>query len=203
MIIYSKEIIINKIYNEFLISKKKLLVVSIAGLSRSGKTTLSRDISKFLESKNIRNEIMSLDSWIIDFRKRKKNSTVFERYEMNEIENSIYQAVSGMLVKCPKYESVSRKRIKNSYSKLIKIDEGVLIIEGVVSLIRKSFFQFSAFKIFVEIRDILRIKRLIQFYRDKKKFPKMKYKKIIFTREEEEKKNIMNSKENANYTLSL
>ena len=203
MIIYSKEIIINKIHNEFLISKKKLLIVSIAGLSRSGKTTLSKDISKFLDSKNIRNEIMSLDSWIIDIRKRKINSTVLERYEMNEIENSIYQAANGMLVKCPKYVSVSRKRIKNSYSKLIKIDEGVLIIEGVISLIRKSFFQFSDFRIFVEIRDVLRIKRLIEFYRDKKKISKKKYKKIIISREAEEKKNIMNSKKNTNYILSL
>lgn len=122
---------------------------------------------------------------------------------MNNIDDSISKAVNGFLVKCPKYESESRRRIKHEYSKLIKIDKGVLIIEGVISLVKTSFYKFSDFKIFIEIKDSLRIKRLINFYRDKKKLNKIQYKKIILSRELEEKKIIINSKKNSNYILSL
>lgn len=72
MIISSKEILIENIYKKYLTSKKKKIIVSISGLSRSGKTTLSNEISSFLDKKGIYNEIMSLDSWIIDHRERKK-----------------------------------------------------------------------------------------------------------------------------------
>tara|TARA_B110000003_G_C16652104_1_gene534635 strand:+ start:875 stop:1486 length:612 start_codon:yes stop_codon:yes gene_type:complete len=203
MIISSKEILIENIYKKYLTSKKKKIIVSISGLSRSGKTTLSNEISSFLDKKSVCNEIMSLDSWIIDHRERKKNSTVLERYEMNNIDDSISKAVNGFLVKCPKYESESRRRIKHEYSKLIKIDKGVLIIEGVISLVKTSFYKFSDFKIFIEIKDSLRIKRLINFYRNKKKLNKIQYKKIILSREFEEKKIIINSKKNSNYILNL
>ena len=203
MIISSKEILIENIYKKYLTSKKKKIIVSISGLSRSGKTTLSNEISSFLDKKSVYNEIMSLDSWIIDHRERKKNSTVLERYEMNNIDDSISKAVNGFLVKCPKYESESRRRIKHEYSKLIKIDKGVLIIEGVISLVKTSFYKFSDFKIFIEIKDSLRIKRLINFYRNKKKLNKIQYKKIILSREFEEKKIIINSKKNSNYILNL
>ena len=199
----SKEEIFRKIYNDFLASKKELYVISIAGLSRSGKSIFSKELSNFLNKKKINNEILNLDSWIIDINKRKCNSTVLERYEMNEIENAILKLVSGVLVECPFYDTYSRKRIKNRFSKVIQISKGVLIIEGVVSLTRKSFFRYSDFKIFIQINDILRTKRLIEFYRDLKNLSKKDYKKIIIDRDEEEKKTIINSKINANYILSL
>ena len=56
---------------------------------------------------------------------------------------------------------------------------------------------------YVYISDTLRIKRLINFYRDVKKIEKNLYKKIIIDREIEETIFIKNTKNNADFIFRL
>ena len=65
---------------EYRSNQKQLLVVLIGGLSRSGKSTLSKKMCTYLKYNKIENRHVSLDNWIVDIDKRNDNETVRERF---------------------------------------------------------------------------------------------------------------------------
>ena len=163
----------------------KIQYLFIGGLSRSGKSTLSKNIYNEL-SKIKKCHVISLDSWIIDYDQRSPNSTVLERYNIEEIKQFFLNLSNSNTVSIPKYDPILRKRVIDDYTEKLLITEGLVIVEGVIALEVAKLVSLEGFKIYVNVSNYTRIKRLITFYRDYKKVHKNEYKKIIIDRELEE-----------------
>lgn len=172
-----------QLYNE---DNSRQCVILIAGLSRSGKSTLTNELIKCFSEYSINTSVVRLDSWLIDVDKRKEESTVAERYDVEEINNAINDLLKGKSINPPIYNQITRKRVEGEFEKPIKFINGILIIEGVIALSISNIRQKSAMSIYVDIDNLLRLKRLIFFYKNVKCLSKANYKKIIFDREIEE-----------------
>lgn len=127
-----------------------------------------------------------MDSWLISVDKRKPDSTVSERYELAGINAAVEKIVKGETVSPPVYDPATRKRVEGITGQPVQLDAGVLIVEGVIALADTSLRNQSHISIFVDIADILRIKRLLDFYNRVKKVERAAYKNIILEREKEE-----------------
>lgn len=184
-------------------SKKDIFIILIGGCSRSGKSSLSFSLENKFKPQNIKCKILNLDSWLISVDKRINNSKVIDRYEIIEINEAIKNILNKKIVIPPFYNPISRKREEKSYGNPLQLDSGILIIEGVISLAVEYLLKISDVNIYVDISDTLRIKRLINFYRDVKKIEKNLYKKILIDRELEETIFIKNTKNNADFIFRL
>ena len=172
-----------QLYNE---DNSKQCVIIIAGLSRSGKSTLTNELTKCFSEYSINISVVRLDSWLIDVDKRKEGSTVAERYDIDEINNAINDLLKGKSIYPPIYNQITRKRIEGEFDKPINFTNGILIIEGVIALSNSKIREKGTRSIYVDIDNLLRLKRLIFFYKNVKNLSKVNYKKIIFDRETEE-----------------
>jgi len=166
--------------------KNKKTVILIGGFARAGKTTLASGLSKRLTDKKIENQVVSLDSWLVSFDKRRPGSKVIDRYHKEKMVKSLKELIHGLEIFPPLYDFVSRKQIKEKGNKSVKFGSGVLIIEGTIALAIKELFDFSVLKINIKISDCERFKRLIHFYKLIKQLPSEEYKRLISEREKEE-----------------
>lgn len=164
--------------------KRNFFIILIGGCSRSGKSSLANKLNnQFIQSGN-NSLIVNLDSWIIDVEKRKPDSIVIERFKVNEIVNSVTALLRGDIIYPPVYDSILRKN--QGLSSPIQLKSGILIIEGVIALTIPELLEIANLKIYVNIPDVTRLKRLIHFYKTVKKMEKYEYRKIIIEREKEE-----------------
>lgn len=186
-----------EVYNSFELLFENLLqlykqdnsrpfVIIIAGLSRSGKSTLTNELKKGFSEYSINTSVVRLDSWLIDFDKRKEECTVVERYDVEQINNAINDLIKGKSINPPIYNQVTRKKVEGEFEKPIKFINGILIIEGVIALSIRNIRQKSTMSIYVDVDNLLRLKRLIFFYKNVKCLSKANYKNVIFDREIEE-----------------
>ena len=143
-----------------------------------------------------------MDSWLISFDKRKPDSTVSERYQLMEINRAVDCLLRGESISAPVYDPVSRRRLEGVYHPSIQITAGILLIEGVVALSDKKLLAKADLKIFVELPDCIRIKRLLDFYSRIKKIPRTEYKPIIAGREKEETIFVKNTAQYADILFS-
>ena len=178
----------NYIQSSLVSSDKKIVTVIIGGCSRAGKTTLAMNLQNKMSSMGIHSLIVQLDSWLVSLEKRRMGSTVLERYDTASIVSSIKNLQSGGRIYPPVYDAISRKRVKESSNKAISLErnEGIVIVEGVVSLAIPELMKIAALKIFVDIPDAIRKQRLGDFYSLTKKIDKDIYEKILSNREKEE-----------------
>ena len=159
-------------------------LVLVGGCSRAGKTRL---VSKLrAKASGLGSAIVTLDSWLISVEKRKSGSSVLERYDTEAIVESIRQLRQGLKIYPPIYDPVSRSRIAESSLKPIFMRDGVLFVEGVIALGLKDLVEWASFRVFVDIPDDLRMKRLTEFYANVKELPENEYKDILQERESEE-----------------
>ena len=177
----------SQIIKLYLQNTKKILVVVIGGCSRTGKTTLAKELSNTFNKSNCNSLILHIDSWLISVEHRKSNSKVLERYNTTAICKSAFKLLKGEQVIPPEYDPVTRmSRHVVTDDTPLQLNSGILIIEGVISLSLKELVRIADLKIYTKIPDIRRIKRLIEFYSIVKKVPRSEYKKIITSREFEE-----------------
>lgn len=174
---------------------KNVFIILIGGCSRSGKSTLATNLHSHFVRSGTKSIIVDLDSWIIDLEKRKTDSKVLKRYNVPLISNSIMRMLEGEIIHPPLYDPVSRKSKGNGSP--IQIGSGILIIEGVIALSINEFLTIADLKIFVDVPDFTRIKRLIHFYKTIKNLEKKDYRDIIIKRENEEVLFIKATKEKA------
>jgi uridine kinase len=177
---------------------QKVYLLLIGGTSRSGKTTLANLISGQLNSQNIKNLIVSLDSWLIGIDKRKENSVVVERYETEAIINAVDHILNGHVIYPPIYNPITRKRISEAGNESLRIDSGVAIIDGVITLAIPELLDRADMSIFVDVEDKLREERLRDFYIKFKGFSPNEATLIINDREKEEIPYVNETKKNAN-----
>jgi len=165
---------------------QRIYLLLIGGTSRSGKTTLANHISGQLNTQNIKNIIVSLDSWLIGIDKRKENSVVIERYETKSIINAVDHILNGHVIYPPLYNPITRKRTSEAGDQSLCIDKGVAIIEGVIALAIPDLLSKANMSVFVDIEDKLRQRRLKEFYIKFKGFSSKEGTLIIQDREKEE-----------------
>lgn len=175
----------------------KLILVLVGGCSRAGKTALVSKLSEEVAFCGIKTAVINLDSWLVSLDKRKKDSSVLERYEVNSIVSAIEKIKHGAAIYPPVYDVVSRRRVAGSEPDPIAINNGVLFIDGVIALAIDKLFEAAALRIFVDIPDKLRRQRLVRFYSDIKGLSREEYENIIETREKEEVPFIKSTADNA------
>ena len=186
-------LLVDKIIKEYDSKSAKLYVILIAGLSRSGKTTLSKKIGNYITDKKIENNYISLDNWIVDIDKRKANETVRERFEYSKIITSIKLLMDGKNTAAFVYNPESRKKTSNR--KILKsLTQGIYIIEGVIALDIEYLRNIADFKIYVQTSYETRLERLYDFHKTAKGLSSVKTESILETRELDETPFIENTK---------
>lgn len=167
-------------------SSNKLMLILVGGCSRAGKTVLVSKLKEIIISSGIKTKVVNLDSWLVSVDNRKLDSSVLERYEIASIISAIKKIQQGVAIYPPVYDTVSRRRVAESEFSPIFINNGILFVDGVVSLAIEELVKSAALRIFVDIPDKLRKQRLIKFYSDIKGLDRKEYESIIETREKEE-----------------
>ena len=140
------------------ISKNKnIKLVLITGPSSSAKTTVSKKLSLYLTSKNLKPISISIDDFLIDLDKRpvdKDGNPYLETIESIDTKlfnDKISELLSGKEVVMPRFNFNVNKR--EDSDKKIKMEEnGILIIEGIHAFNEKltqMTAERSKFKLFV------------------------------------------------------
>ena len=195
MIINDNNNLNKKISKDYKVTKDPY-IITIGGLSCSGKTTLSNEIITYLKMQKIENTYISLDNWIIDIDKRPSIQTVRERFHYHQIEKDIGMLMQGKDSMVFSYSKKLRKKT-NKQTKLKSRDKGIYIIEGVVALDLEYLNNISNIKIFVETSKKTRLERLNALHIMIKGLSKSQTKEILRSREGDENKIIQESKKNA------
>jgi D,D-heptose 1,7-bisphosphate phosphatase len=180
-------VVFEALYERYKQSDKPRFIVSIGGCSRCGKTHLAKKIKEDLERKSIACTIISLDNWLLGIDERKGDESVRERFQYQKISHAITRLQHGETIFPPVYDPKTRMILKKKNDKGISIKEhGVGIIDGVVALDIKELRDLSDFTIYVETDDVVRKKRLKEFYREDKKCSAIETEQIIKSREIDE-----------------
>lgn len=202
MISTNYKILFKKLITEWEQSKSQRYFISIAGCSRSGKTSLAKRLKEDLEKLAIDSIIISLDNWLLGVDERDGTETVRERFQYKKITEDLTKLKNGEKIYSRVYHPKSRKIIRDKSIKSLKIESGGIgIIDGIVALDIKELRELSDYKIYVEIDDKIRKKRLIDFYVNYKNYSLNEAKKIIEPREKEEVIMIKKTKKYADFKM--
>ncbi len=182
-------------------SNEKTIIVTVAGLSRSGKSTLIDKIEKKLNEKSICSTIIKLDNWIVPASMRNDQMTVRERYQYEKINNDITKLIKKKTINICPYDSVSRELLDKEVKVTIE-GSNVVFIDGVIALDHGFLNGISNLKVFVEIKEYTRKKRFQEFYR-LKGFNAQEIKKTYNQRMIDELRIVRNSKQNADILIQL
>jgi len=142
---------------------KKPFVISIGGLSRSGKSTIAGIMSIVLANNGIRSITLGLDNWLIDLNNREGWMSVRERYDYHKIEEDIRSFLAGNEIFAYQYDAETTQKRVDTEGIIFDNYEAV-IIDGAVSLDIAYLREISSLKIFVDIDEALREKRFNAFY---------------------------------------
>jgi D,D-heptose 1,7-bisphosphate phosphatase len=156
----------NKITDPLMEISKKSFVISIGGLSRSGKSTIAGIMSIVLKDKGVRSTILGLDNWLVDLNNRQTWMGVRDRYEYDRIENDIRSFLAGNEIHVQKYDAETRQKNKQAENFKLENYEAV-IVDGVVALDIPYLREISDLKIYAYTDEELRKKRFFDFYRYK------------------------------------
>lgn len=179
-----------------LIVKNREAVVLIGGCSRSGKSTLAKQIEVEFEREGHSVQMISLDNWILDYRDRTSDMNVFDRFQFSLLQNDITSLLERESIWVLGYNPKTRK---------VEEDRGIafqwvtdyLIIEGVLGLFLETEVTNEYIKIYTDVEDDIRKKRLFDFYTKHKGLDERSAKEIIEERENEEVETIKSSKQKA------
>lgn len=152
-----------KIFHLFKKKEEKLFLILIGGLSRSGKSTLSKNFKKKMLERSINCNIICLDNWIVDIDKRTNQETVRERFAYSSLTSSISNHLQGKDIRTSKYNPITRKKSDSKYV-VNSIDNGIIIVEGVIALDVSKLRKMSSLNIFVETSEVVRKKRFHEFH---------------------------------------
>jgi uridine kinase len=159
-------------------------VILVGGCSRSGKSSLAESLKQHFADRKVKAKILGLDAWIVSLEKRKPNSTVLERYDTISAIRAIHELLSGKSVVIPNYDVRSRKQAHGDAA--MRLQNEILIIEGVVALALEELRLLSSAMIYVEIDDQIRRERFLDFYQNEKGLSFGSAKILLDDREREE-----------------
>ena len=113
--------VFDKLLDKYSKSDEERFLISIAGCSRSGKTTLANRIKTDLGKKRIYSKIIPLDNWLLGVDERNGNETVRQRYRYKKISEDINRLKKGEKVYTRIYDHKTRKIIINKSLRVILI----------------------------------------------------------------------------------
>ncbi len=158
----------------------------MGGCSRTGKSTLAHAIASHFTTGGTTARVLDIDRWLVSIDRRTAASTVLARYDCEAIVESVGGLMRGQTVHPPVYDLVSRRRIADRSAEGISLDEGLLIVEGVVALAITALVQSATARIYTQIDDPLRLARLRDFYVNTKGLSTAEAESTIQARELEE-----------------
>ena len=142
--------------------KGKLILIS--GLSRVGKSTYSQVLKEVLEDLGHDCYVISADSWLKNKSERDKGLNVFERYDMNEIENFIKNCLNDNF---PIYHNhkISFQDNENivDFSEIIH-KNAYVILEGIPIVNFFKEYKDNILKIFLDTEEDKRRERFWKKY---------------------------------------
>ena len=173
--------------------------IALAGLSRSGKTTLANSLKEIFDQCNLYTTIIHLDNWVLPLSERSHNNTVIDRYQYEKLTRDIKALMNSGTVDivpyCSKTREISSRRIK------IKTDNSyVVLFEGVIAIDHPLLREISYPKLYLEIDEKIRKQRFYDFY-ECKGFDLDYINSLYDIRLNDEKKYIVNSRNFADVVL--
>jgi histidinol-phosphate phosphatase family protein len=145
-------------------SASNLHVISIGGLSRSGKTTISRYFEILLTCKGFKVRNISLDNWILSIDKRNESMTVRDRFQYEKIKLDLEDMFRNKTITINEYDCLNRSI--NNVEKAIDINGiDILIIDGLVALDIDFIRDISTVKLYVECDEKIRERRFYNLYK--------------------------------------
>lgn len=147
-------------------SKKSRIIVSISGKSRSGKSTLARKLHDLLQDQSINSQLIHLEDWIIPVSERTDDMNVYDRFNYKKVVKDFEKLLKGEEIKFHAYEEKTRGTDSATQSYKL-INEGVVIIDGVITLGLDVIYDASDETVFVEIKEKVRYQRIKQTYIEK------------------------------------
>jgi uridine kinase len=182
---------------------QNIYVVSVAGCSRTGKTTFTQSLQQKFIDEGRKATIVQLDQWIIPAFEREKISTVTQRFNVQKIKVDLESLLAGNVIVLNDYQSQTRNRSEISRALQLSSDTQFVIIEGVVALLDPCLRSFGNLRVFIDVTNLTRLKRLISLYRDFKHLNSNEYRMIIRERENEEVKAVLNSSNHADLIFRI
>ncbi len=150
-------------------SLKKPSVVLIGGNARTGKSTLASYIKWKMERNNRKVLKISLDNWILPENKRKACKNVYDRFQLEKMEEDIQQILAGIKITVDQYP-LHPERVPSGISYQYTGEE-IILIEGVVALSSAIIRKLAHYKIFMVIDRKKHRERVGHFYSWRGKIP--------------------------------
>ena len=141
-------------------------IIIVGGLSRSGKSTLSAVVRKYLEQVRKQVKTLKLDNWLLSKDQRTPGMNVRDRYRYEAIEKDVKNLLVGRRINLNRYIPKTREISKNADT--ISLTPGdVLLIDGVVAFDHEYIRKIADVSFFTKVPEELRKKRFYEFYRYK------------------------------------
>ncbi|MBN2213035.1 MAG: HAD-IIIA family hydrolase [Bacteroidales bacterium] len=142
--------------------KKRPVIFSVAGNSRSGKTNFVSYLNLSFKKNGYRILTIDLDNWILPESERKSCKNVYDRFQSRKIEEDIARLLDGETIQVQTYvnhpERISQP-VEYSFQQ-----EDIVIIDGIVSLGLYKIRQITDIKIFMDIDLQVLRERLDKYY---------------------------------------
>ena len=145
---------------------KRNPLISISGLSRSGKSTLSKIVDHVLNTRGLQVKILKLDNWLISVDKRESWMSVRDRYQYNKVTVDIQNLLKGNKIRVEGYNPKTRT-VGNKVHEFSLNEGELLIVDGVVGLDVDILRNIADMKFYTEIPEENRRRRFYDFYRYK------------------------------------
>ena len=148
---------LSRIAEEIYNNKKRIKIVLIAGPSSSGKTTTSKKLEIYLQSKGIKTHQISIDDYFLDRDKTPKlENGELDLESLNAVDVTLFnkhlsKLLDGERVELPEYNFILGKREYKGKNLLLG-DNDIIIIEGLHGLnedLTSSIERNKKYKIYI------------------------------------------------------
>ncbi|RPH32098.1 MAG: HAD-IIIA family hydrolase [Bacteroidales bacterium] len=138
-------------------------VIAIGGRARSGKSSLSKYLTQWLEDSKKKVLHVELDKWLLPESDRVNAKNVFDRYQLPLLIKDLVKLLNGQKVIAPGY-SIDPKASKEAVE-YNPMGFDVIILDGVIGLSMPEVREQAQLKIFVNIDSGLHKQRFFDYYR--------------------------------------
>jgi len=139
------------------------LIVSLAGQSRSGKSTLARVLEKHWQMTGKEVLYVRLDDWILPRDKRRRGEGVLDNFQIDKLSREVQRILEGETIHIHPYAALpGRQQPPRSYQWK---GEDIVLLEGVVALSNDRLRALAQLKAYLEIDENQRRERFIEYYR--------------------------------------
>jgi len=176
-------------------------IITVSGLSRSGKSTLTKIVSDAIKKRGLNFKILKLDNWLVSLDQREPRMTVRNRYKYDEILRDLKLLLERKDIKINKYDAKKRATIDRGET-LVLNDEEILIIDGSVCLDIEFFRRNANIKIYTEVTEEERRERFYKFYKYKG-LTNTEIKDLYLKREKDETPIILKTKKYADHVIRM